>query len=164
VRPRRARPTKMPATKLLQIKVGPIKVRQIRVRQIQGAAEQGRANRGIQIELYSDNWRFASKGQHSESGDWRRIEIYFRPADYNPMVEVSCRFLGTPGTSPVVASLRNMRNVRLQGPPPANKARFDMQKKQQQRLKLRHGRRSPLSNLALVFVPVAMLVCGHELR
>ena len=122
---------------------------------------------GIQIELYSDNWRFASKGQHSNSGDWRRIETYFRPADYNPVLAISCRFLGKPGKPPIVASLRNMRIVRLEGPPPANRAHFDIQKKQQQRLRVRFGRRrksSPLSMPLVVIVPsIVALACWRQL-
>jgi hypothetical protein len=113
-------------------------------------------DQGVQIELYSDNWRFASKGQHFQPGNWRRIDIYFRPADYNPVVEISCRFLGAPADTPAVAMMRNMRIVRLAGAAPLKRARFDMQQKRETRFKPQRGKRRRWGLLSLIATVVAL--------
>jgi hypothetical protein len=95
---------------------------------------------GARVELSSDRWRFVSRGQRFGQGDWRRIAIYFRPADYNPMVEISCRFVGVSPHSTASALLRNMRLVKIAGMPPRGKPRFNMEKKEEARFRTRRGR------------------------
>lgn len=86
---------------------------------------------GVQIDLSSDKWRFSAKSRPSDGANWRTIDIYFRPADYDPMLEISFRFLGGPMDHIVTISLRNMRILKVAGSPPPHKARFDMQEKEQ---------------------------------
>ncbi len=95
---------------------------------------------GSQLEVRSDRWNFTTKAG-PRGGSWRKVDIYFRPADSDPSAEISCRFWGDAANRTERAFLRNMRVARIDGAPPPMAAQFDLQKKEEARLgRPRHRR------------------------
>jgi len=125
------------------------------------------AGYGGQIEVRSSRWSFVMKAESHQEDTWKNIDVYFRPADSDPVAEVSCRFWGNSSHRAGRAFLRNMRLVRLAGAPPPMGPQADLERKEEARLGKpeRPGGRSVVgAAVTLLFLGSLIGVCWRLLE